>query len=116
MRLDETNQNALLQKVRNGQFRSNIRKQRSLGKAVLVMHIIKTNIDQQAATLGAAAIAAVGTGLWSDFEQVDRVHKVTEIVKPIAKNNCIYEQLLLISKKAGDFHSELGDDLAKLRE
>ncbi len=80
------------------------------------MHIIKTNIDQQAATLGAAAVAAVGTGLWSDFEQVDRVHKVTDIVKPIAKNNRIYEQLLPIYKKAGDFHSELGDDLAKLRE
>ncbi|MCP4089603.1 MAG: pentose kinase, partial [Gammaproteobacteria bacterium] len=53
------------------------------------MHIIKTNIDQQAATLGAAAVAAVGTGLWSDFEQVDKVHKVTDIVKPIAKNNRI---------------------------
>lgn len=79
------------------------------------MNILKTNIDQQAATLGAAAIAAVGTGMWSNFDQVDKVHKVTDIVKPITKNNRIYERLLPIYKKAGDFHSELGDDLAKLR-
>ena len=29
--------------------------------------IMKTNIDQDAGALGAAAIAAVGTGLWKDF-------------------------------------------------
>lgn len=79
------------------------------------MNIIKTNIDQQAATLGAAAIAAVGANLWSDFEQVDRVHKITDIIQPIAENNHVYEQLLPIYKKAGNFHSELGNDLAKLR-
>lgn len=34
----------------------------------------KTNIDQQAATLGAAALAFKGTGVWSDYSQLDSIH------------------------------------------
>ncbi len=34
---------------------------------VYEMNIVKTTIDQQAAALGAAACAAVGTGIWDDF-------------------------------------------------
>ena len=42
------------------------------------MDIVKTNIDQEAASLGAAAVAAVGAGLWKDFAPVDAVHRVVE--------------------------------------
>ena len=31
------------------------------------MEIIKTNIDQQAAALGAATLAGIGVGLWEGF-------------------------------------------------
>jgi xylulokinase len=34
----------------------------------------KTNIDQQAATLGAAALAFKGTGVWSDYSLLDSIH------------------------------------------
>ncbi|MDR3232184.1 MAG: FGGY-family carbohydrate kinase [Planctomycetaceae bacterium] len=40
---------------------------------VLQMEIEKTNIGQEAAALGAAALAAVGTGLWNDFSPIDAV-------------------------------------------
>jgi xylulokinase len=80
------------------------------------MNIVKTNIDQQAATLGAAAVAAVGTGLWPDFEQVDKIHKVEDTVKPISENQKKYQALLPIFKKASDYQSEIGDQLARLRE
>ncbi|MCP4297194.1 MAG: hypothetical protein GY786_16455 [Proteobacteria bacterium] len=80
------------------------------------MEIVKTNIDQQAATLGAAAVAAVGSGVWSDFEQVDKIHKVEEIVHPKTENNKIYENLLPIYKKVSDYQSEIGDQLAELRD
>lgn len=33
--------------------------------------VVKTSVDQQAAALGAAAVAAVGVGRWKDFRTVD---------------------------------------------
>ena len=36
--------------------------------------VIKSNIDQDAAALGAAAVAAVGCGLWSNFSKIDEIH------------------------------------------
>jgi xylulokinase len=78
------------------------------------MHIVKTNVDQQAAALGAAALAAVGTGLWADFTKIDEIHQIESVTKPIPQNNAIYEQLLPIFVKAGKYQSELGDMLAKL--
>jgi xylulokinase len=79
---------------------------------VYQMNIVKTNIDQQAAALGAAALAAVGTGLWSDFEIIDKIHAVDDIAEPIAVNSAAYARLLPIYKKASRFHSEIGDMLA----
>ena len=38
---------------------------------VLNRKILKTNIGQDAAALGAAAIAAVGIGFWKDFNKID---------------------------------------------
>ncbi|MFC1762466.1 FGGY-family carbohydrate kinase [Planctomycetota bacterium] len=40
--------------------------------------MVRTNVDQQAAALGAAALAAVGAGVWNDFALLDSVHKVTD--------------------------------------
>jgi len=44
--------------------------------------MIRTNIDQQAAALGAAAVAAVGTGIWDDFSPLDSVHQVADRKTP----------------------------------
>lgn len=79
---------------------------------VYQMNIVKTNIDQQAAALGAAALAAVGTGLWSDFNIIDEIHAVEDIAKPISENSAAYAKLLPIYKKAGQMHAEIGDMLA----
>ncbi|MCP4357341.1 MAG: pentose kinase, partial [Chloroflexi bacterium] len=78
------------------------------------MNIVKTNIDQQAAALGAAAVAAVGTGIWNDFKKIDDIHQVEEVARPIPENTTIYEQLLPVFTKAGKYQSELGDMLTKL--
>jgi xylulokinase len=79
---------------------------------VYQMNIVKTNIDQQAAALGAAALAAVGTDLWPDFEIIDEIHAVEDIARPIPQNSDAYSKLLPIYKKAGQMHSEIGDMLA----
>lgn len=49
--------------------------------------IRRTNVDQQAAALGAAAIAAVGTGLWDDFSILDAVHQLTDEKAPSAEQD-----------------------------
>ncbi len=73
--------------------------------------ILKTNIDQDAAALGAAAIAAVGTGLWKDFGKVDEIHKNAEMVDPNPANNAKYEKLLPIFDKAAGYLAMVSDTL-----
>lgn len=46
--------------------------------------MVRTNIDQQAAALGAAAVAAVGSGIWADFSPLDAVHQVADRKKAAA--------------------------------
>jgi len=81
---------------------------------VYEMDIVKTNIDQQAAALGAAALAAVGVGIWSDFKIIDEIHKIEDITKPVSENSATYRRLLPIYRKASRFNSEIGDMLAAI--
>lgn len=73
--------------------------------------IVKTNIDQDAGALGAAAIAAVGCGLWESFEKIDAIHKTAEIVEPNIENNQVYEMLLPIFAMAADYQSKISEAL-----
>jgi xylulokinase len=98
--------------VVGGGSRSNLWRQ--IYADVYNMKIVKTNVDQQAAALGAAALAAVGTGLWKDFTKIDDIHQIESVMTPIPQNRDIYEQLLPIFAQAGKYQSELGDMLAKL--
>ncbi len=71
--------------------------------------IIKTNIDQDAAALGAAALVAVGCGIWSDFSKIDDIHQTQEEIEPDPVNNDKYERLLPIFERATQYQSEIGD-------
>jgi xylulokinase len=76
--------------------------------------IIKTHIDQDAGALGAAAIAAVGCGLWNDFDKIDQIHKTEEVVEPNATNNQIYEKLLPIFDFAAEYQARISESLQKI--
>ncbi|HEY59487.1 MAG TPA: pentose kinase [Anaerolineae bacterium] len=78
------------------------------------MRIIKTNIDQQAAALGAASLAAVGSGLWKDFVKIDDIHQVQDVCEPIHGNHLIYENILKVSKKVSNYLAEIGDDITAM--
>lgn len=75
--------------------------------------IIKSNIDQDAGALGAAAVAAVGCGLWQDFSKIDEIHEVEEVVEATPEHNQKYEKLIPIFAKASEMQSVLCDSLLK---
>jgi len=75
-------------------------------------NILKTNIDQDAASLGAAAIAAVGLGLWDDFTAVDDLHQVKDVKKP--GNADSYARYMDVFKEVSIRYAQIGDMLAKL--
>lgn len=73
--------------------------------------ILKTNIDQDAGALGAAAIAAVGCGLWESFDKIDEIHKMVEVVEPDKDNRVIYEKLLPVFNLASEYQARISDAL-----
>jgi xylulokinase len=77
------------------------------------MPILKTSVDQSAAALGAAVLAAVGAGLWLDFEIIDRIHTVEEVLYPSAENAALYERILPLFKLAGEHLAQIGIDRQK---
>jgi xylulokinase len=74
--------------------------------------ILKTNIGQEAGSLGAAAVAAVAAGLWDDFSRIDAVHQLQERAVPCPQHVRVYRQLLPLFRQAALDQSRLGDLLA----
>ncbi len=74
--------------------------------------LVKTNVDQHAAALGAAALAAVGAGLWADFAPIDAIHEVQSVEKPIDSNRALYDRLSPIFRLAATQQAALGDHIA----
>lgn len=77
--------------------------------------ILKTNIDQDAGALGAAAIAAVGVGVWQNFDKIDEIHKTIELVEPVTENNQKYEKLIPIFAEATEKLATISEKLHALR-
>ncbi|MDD2600455.1 MAG: FGGY family carbohydrate kinase [Kiritimatiellae bacterium] len=64
------------------------------------MSVVRSNAGQQAAALGAAVIAGVGTGIWPDFGIVDAISAATERSEPDPQSAAQYEQILLKYQQA----------------
>ncbi len=73
------------------------------------MDCVKTNVDQEAASLGAAAVAAVGAGLWSGFDKVEQAHQVQDVRKPIPANVEEYRRLMPGFEMLRRHQAELGE-------
>ena len=76
--------------------------------------ILKTNIDQNAASLGAAALAANACGLWTGYDQIITLHRTESISKPEPDANKRYEQLLNVFRCWTKYLSELGEMMDNL--
>ena len=73
------------------------------------MDIIKTNVDQGAAALGAAALAANGIGLWRGYGGIEALHRRESVEKPVPENVQQYEKLFPLFQKLAVFSGEAGD-------
>lgn len=78
--------------------------------------IVKTPVDRQAATLGAAALAFVGLGEWSDFSPIRAVHEPGERILPDPERKAFYERLLPLYKRAAAQQTELAPLMASFRK
>lgn len=78
------------------------------------MPVIKTNIDQDAASLGAAALAANACGLWDGYEMIHKIHKVEDSLTPNPENAAYYEKLLDIYSEWTETLAKLGDKMSAL--
>jgi xylulokinase len=80
----------------------------------LEIDIVKTNVGQEAGSLGAAAVAAMACGLWNDFGRIDEIHQREAVARPNATSVNIYRQLLPLFRQASLDQARLGDALAEL--
>ncbi len=78
------------------------------------INILKTNVGQEAGSLGAAAVAAVASGIWDSFDRIDQVHQLEDTSTPDAKNAAAYRRLLPVFQQACQYQTHLGDMLAKV--
>lgn len=82
---------------------------RNLLADIYKKNIVETNIGQDAGSLGAAAVAAVGAGLWKDFNVVPKLHIEKSRIIPNLENHRKYEIILSLFKHIADVQADLGD-------
>ncbi len=87
---------------------------RQIFSDVYNMKITKTSVDQQAAALGAAALAAVGTGLWDNFDVIDQVNAIESTVEPNADMVKAYDKIMPVYRKASVYLADLGQEIVSL--
>ena len=82
---------------------------RSLFADIYNKNILETNIGQDAGSLGAAAVAAVGIGLWKDFSIVPSLHVIKSRLEPVKENCEKYQAVLGLFKRIADVQADIGD-------
>ena len=82
---------------------------RSLFADIYNKNILETNIGQDAGSLGAAAVAAIGSGVWNDFSIIPTLHQEKSRVMPTPENNKKYEVILQLFKKLAAIEADIGD-------
>jgi len=80
----------------------------------LEIDVLKTNVGQEAGSLGAAAVAAVACGLWDGFSRIDEVHQLEAVARPDPEGVEVYRRLLPVFRRACEDQARLGDVLSEL--
>jgi xylulokinase len=74
--------------------------------------VVKTNIDQDAAAVGAAAIAARASGIWDDYSGITSLHRVEFRREPDPERSKEYGALAEKFAAVSDMLADMGDALA----
>ena len=82
---------------------------------VFNMYIVKTNIDQDAASLGAAAICARAVGKINDYSVISSLHHIQNVSEPNPDAVEKYAQIYRNFVTASDMLSDFGDAVNKTR-
>jgi xylulokinase len=78
--------------------------------------IVKTNIDQDAALLGAMALAANACGIWQDYRKIEEIHSVENIEKPTSQSVEKYKALRKVFCESSKSSAALGEEMMYLHE
>jgi xylulokinase len=70
------------------------------------LSIQQTNVGQDAGSLGAAAVAAVAAGLWSDFSPIDAIHRIEATAAPDPVSRDVYQKMLPAYRRASRLLAE----------
>ena len=80
------------------------------------LEIEKTNIGQEAASLGAAALALKGTGLWNSYDRIDSLHQTQHRFLLDPQHQAIYRQALSNFKLLADHIASLNSINKQMNE
>ena len=97
-----------------GGSRSEVRRQ--ILADVLRIPVVTTDVNQQAATLGAAAVALVGIGAWSDFAPIEAAHAPVSRNVPDPQATGVYDRVFATYEAALRQQGSLARGLAALRD
>ena len=78
--------------------------------------IIKTNIDQDAASLGAAALAANACGIWNGYDKINEIHKIESVIQPRPSQVEEYKRLQSIFHRWAEQIAELSHEIYLLEK
>jgi len=78
--------------------------------------MLRSQVGQQAAALGAAATALVGIGEWADYSPIADVHTITDVKTPDPASAAAYDKRLAVFEKLNTCLSDVGDDIALLTD
>lgn len=82
---------------------------RQMFSDVFGIPIYKTNVDQSAASLGAAALCAYGLGYWKDYACIDALHTVESVETPNVANTAAYRKQYALSRLVAHEMAGLGE-------
>ncbi len=73
-----------------------------------------SNVGQYAGALGAAAVAAVGTEIWRNYDRIDELHSEKQYAYPNQDNVKKYEQIKPIFNRIAHDNARIGEELENL--
>jgi len=87
---------------------------RQIFSDIFEMNIVKSNIDQDAASLGAAALAFFGAGIWDGYEILDSVHQLEATEYPEPETVKKYNRLFQAYKEISHYMAVTGKMLTEM--